>query len=130
MIITRRRFLGTAAAGGAALAAPYVVRPSLAQSNEVWVCSYGGVWTTAETKAFFEPFTKETGVAVKTVSPVSFAKLKAQVVNKAYEWDLTCYGEGDIVRAHKEGLTEPLDYSIIDKAKLWEGAQVGDALRI
>lgn len=130
MIISRRLFLGTVAAGGASLAAPHVIRPSSAQSNEVWVCSYGGIWTKAETKAFFEPFTKETGIAVKTVSPVSFAKLRAQVENKAYEWDLTCYGEGDIVRAHNEGFTEPLDWSVIDKGKLWEGAQVGDALRI
>ena len=79
---SRRTLLALAA--GSALGAP-LVRRARAQTRTVYVNSYGGVWETSWRKAFFEPFTAQTNIAVKTVPGVSFAKLKAQVQTRNYE---------------------------------------------
>src|SRR5258706_132363 len=53
-----------------------------------------------------------------SVAPVSYAKLKAQVQSGSYEWDLTAITAGYWLRAEREGLVEPIDWSIINKDKL------------
>ncbi|RVV99231.1 ABC transporter substrate-binding protein [Mesobaculum littorinae] len=104
---TRRRFLqGTAAAGAAALSAPSIAR---AQSDVLYVNSWGGPWLEAATANLFEPFAEQTGIRVETVSPVSFAKLAAQVRTGVYEFDVTSLGGGDIVRANQAGLLEEIE---------------------
>ena len=80
--ITRRRLLVTA---GVTVAAPYVIRQAAAQEQTLFVNTWGGSWTAAEEAAYFKPFTEKTGIKVRTVAPVSFAKLKAQVTSKSYE---------------------------------------------
>jgi len=105
-LMPRRSFLmGTAAVAGATLAAPSVGR---AQTKELYINSWGGPWLEAATANLFEPFTSATGIDVKTVSPVSFAKLAAQVRSGVYEFDVTTLGGGDIVRANEAGLLEDL----------------------
>ncbi|WP_417250677.1 ABC transporter substrate-binding protein [Celeribacter sp.] len=106
MMMPRRKFLmGTAAVAGTALAAPNIAR---AQSKELYINSWGGPWLEAATANLFEPFEAETGIKVKTISPVSFAKLAAQVRSGVYEFDVTTLGGGDIVRANAAGLLEEL----------------------
>lgn len=104
---SRRRFLqttgGTLAA--ATLAAPSVVR---AQDRVLYINSWGGPWLEAATANLFEPFTAETGIKVETVSPVSFAKLAAQVQTGVYEFDVTTLGGGELVRANQAGIIENL----------------------
>ena len=73
--ISRRGMLALGA--GSLIGAPAILRSAQAQSRTVYVNSYGGVWETSWRKAFFEPFTAQTGIAIKTVPGVSFAKLKA-----------------------------------------------------
>ncbi|MGI3165405.1 ABC transporter substrate-binding protein [Pseudooceanicola sp. 200-1SW] len=105
---SRRLFLqGSAAlAGATALAAPSIGR---AQSKELYINSWGGPWLEAATANLFEPFTAATGIAINTVSPVSFAKLAAQVRTGVYEFDVTTLGGGDIVAANNAGLLEPIE---------------------
>lgn len=125
---SRRKLLQASMIGGTAiLARPHIIGSARAQSKEVYVGTYGGIWTTVEEEAFFKPFTAETGITVKTVTPTNFAKLKAQVEFKSYEYDLTCLGHGEFIRAKEEGYTEPLDFGIIDKSKLWPGAYFDNA---
>src|SRR5262249_59939752 len=69
---------GVGARAGALLGAPAIIG-ARAQGRTVYVNSYGGVWESSWRKAFFEPFTAQTGIQIKTVPGVSFAKLKAQV---------------------------------------------------
>jgi putative spermidine/putrescine transport system substrate-binding protein len=88
------------------------------QSRTLYVNSYGGVWETSWRKAFFAPFTAQTGIEVKPVSPVSFAKLKAQVQTKLYEWDLTNLGDVEFAVGMHENLLEKIDTSIIKKDQL------------
>src|SRR3954468_23524706 len=117
--LSRRRFLKGAVSGSALLiTSPAVITSARAQSRTVYVNTWGGSWTAAEDAAFFKPFTKETGIAVRTVAPVSYAKLKAQVQSKNYEWDVTAIAEGDWLRAENEGFVEPIDWSVVDKSKL------------
>jgi len=105
--ISRRRTLALGA--GAVLAAPALLRAARAQSRTVYVNSYGGVWETAWKKAFFDPFTAQTGIAVKTVPGVSFAKLKAQVQSRKFDWDVVNIGDVEYGQAVLEGLLEPVD---------------------
>src|SRR5215813_9334899 len=100
--ISRRKLV---ALGGATLAAPFV-RQANAQTRVVYVNSYGGVWETSWKKAFFDPFTAQTGIAIKTVPGVSFAKLKAQVQTRNFEWDVVNLGDVEYAQAVLEGQIE------------------------
>jgi putative spermidine/putrescine transport system substrate-binding protein len=126
----RRRFLGNAiAASGAAVLGPLIVTErTIAQTRTVYVNTWGGSWTAAEEAAFFKPFTAQTGIQVRTVAPVSFAKLKAQVQSGSYEWDITAIAQGDQLRADREGLLEPIDWSIVKKDKLFPNAVYANGL--
>src|SRR6266487_1756257 len=103
---SRRTVLALAA--GSALGAPFV-RRAHAQTRTVYVNSYGGVWETSWRKAFFEPFTAQTKIQVKTVPGVSFAKLKAQVQTRNYEWNVINLGDVEYGQAVGEGLLEKVD---------------------
>jgi len=92
-----------------ALAAPWIVGKACAQARTVYVNSYGGVWETAWRKAFFDPFTAQTGIQIKTVPGVSFAKLKAQVRTRNYDWDVLNIGDIEYGQAVLEGLLEKVD---------------------
>jgi putative spermidine/putrescine transport system substrate-binding protein len=104
--MSRRRILEIGA--GSVLAAPFI-RRARAQAKTVYVNSYGGVWETSWKKAFFDPFTAATGIQVKTVPGVAFAKLKAQVQTKNYEWDVINLGDVEYGQAVLEGLIEKVD---------------------
>lgn len=117
--VTRRRFLGNGiAAATSAVVAPYVIRSAAAKGETLYINTWGGSWERSASESFFQPFTKATGVEIKTQSPVTFAKLKAEVVTGQYEWDVTTQGQPDCVRALRENLLEPVNYKIVDPAKL------------
>lgn len=99
-------------------------------SNLLYVNTWGGTWTETEQQAFFAPFTQRTGVEVRTVSPVSFAALKAQAESGRYEWDVTAINEPSWIRAYTDGLVEPLDWSIIDRASLPAEAITHDGVAV
>jgi putative spermidine/putrescine transport system substrate-binding protein len=94
-------------AGGVALtttlAMPYVAR---AQDNVLYVNTWGGPWEEAARANLFDPFTAETGIEIRTVSPVSFAKLAQQVETGIYEFDVTTLGGAELVRANQAGIIE------------------------
>src|SRR5215467_4145126 len=104
--ISRR---GVLALGAGSLAAPFVGRPARAQAKTVYVNSYGGVWESSWRKAFFEPFTAQTKIQVRTVPGVSFAKLKAQVQTRNFDWDVVNLGDVEYAQAVLEGLLEKVD---------------------
>ena len=114
----RRTLLKATAIAGAGLAAPALWRGAQAQEKVLYVNTWGGPWTTDEQEAFYKPFTAETGVEIRPVTPVSFAKLKASVVSKNYEFDVTCINTVEASQAKAEGLVEPIDWSVVDRAKI------------
>src|SRR5262245_15007882 len=107
--ISRRGMLALGA--GSLLGAPYIVGSARSQTRTVYVNSYGGVWETSWRKAFFDPFTAKTGIQIKTVPGVSFAKLKAQVRTGNYDWDVINLGDVEYAQAVLEGLLEKVDKS-------------------
>jgi putative spermidine/putrescine transport system substrate-binding protein len=113
---------GGAAIAGAALGPLLPAERAMAQTRTVYVNTWGGSWTAAEDAAFFKPFTQATGIAVRTVAPVSYAKLKAQVASGNYEWDVGEINQSDWLRAEREGLVEPIDWTIVQQDKLFPGA--------
>ena len=123
--ISRRRVL---AGSAAALAAPMLSRSAGAQSQTLYVNTWGGSWTAAQEAAYFKPFTEATGIRIRTIAPVSYAKLKAQVVTKSYQWDVTSIEQGELRRADKEGLLEPIDWGIVQKDKLFAGADYSNGI--
>ena len=56
------------------------------------------------------------------MAPVSYAKLKAQVQSGNYEWDITATNQTDWLRAEREGFVEPIDWTIVQKDKLFPDA--------
>src|SRR5262245_37236099 len=130
IVMRRRTFLkGFAAAATAASAGPLIVTDrTIAQTRTIYVNTWGGSWTAAEEAAFFKPFTDQTGIRVKTVAPVSYAKLKAQVQSGNYEWDITAITQAELLRAEREGLVEPVDWTVVKKEKLFPNAVYASGL--
>src|SRR5256886_9460475 len=126
----RRTFLkGFAATATAASAGPLIVTDrTIAETRTIYVNTWGGSWTAAEEAAFFKPFTDQTGIRVKTVAPVSYAKLKAQVQSGSYEWDITAITQADLLRADREGLLDPIDWSVVKKDRLFPNAVYANGL--
>src|SRR5690606_1300742 len=87
---SRRTFLkGAGIAAASTLATPYIAR---AQDNVIYINTWGGPWEESAREHLFDPFTAATGVEIRTVSPVSFAKLAQQVNTGVYEFDITTLG--------------------------------------
>src|SRR6201987_4753930 len=88
---TRRGFLrlaGTSVAT-AALGPLLITERTIAQTRTLYVNSWGGSYTAAQEAAYFKPFTAATGIEIRTVTPVSYARVKAQVQSSSYEFDMT-----------------------------------------
>jgi putative spermidine/putrescine transport system substrate-binding protein len=103
-----------------ALAAPNFRR--LRAAEVLFVNTWGGIWERAAIKNLFEPFTRDTGIEIRPVSPVSFAKLAQQVRSGAYEFDVTTLGGGEIIRANQAKIIEPLDGTDLAKSPPFPGA--------
>src|SRR5690349_7727677 len=63
----------------AATAALAVMTASAGAAEKVIVLSKGGSYQDAQRKAYFEPFTKETGIEVVEASGVDFARIRALI---------------------------------------------------
>ncbi len=116
----RRRFLVGTAAAGAAASWPLIITPGKAQtSQQIVFASYGGSYEEWLRKLFWDPFTAETGIKIiATTGAGDLAKLKAQVATGNVEWDAVEVLPTQVATAAREGLIEPLDYSVINMGDL------------
>ena len=125
----RRRFLQQA--GAAAVLGPLLVSErTIAQTRTLYVNSWGGSYTAAQDAAFFKPFTAVTGIQIRTVTPVSYGKIKAQVQTRSYEFDMTSVNSMLWLRGSREGLAEPIDWTVVKKEALPPNAVVADGFGI
>ncbi|QDL93537.1 ABC transporter substrate-binding protein [Paroceanicella profunda] len=112
---------GLTALGGFATAA-------VAQDSLTFT-SYGGTYQEAQRKALLDPVEKELGITIREDTLTGIAQVRAQVLTGAVTWDIVDLGLNDCALAEKEGLFEPLDYSIISTegfkdtaySKTWAG---------
>lgn len=113
--ISRRKVLkATLASAVVAVQAPFVLRHGLAQSSkQIVISSWGGSFQEALRKTYFEPFTKESGIAVveQTYGTQGLAKVKAQIEAGGAEVDLLDGPPFWIGVGRKQGLTEEIDLS-------------------
>src|SRR5215472_6556136 len=121
--LSRREFierLGAAAAGSAVLGAlgSTLAGRVEAQGHPVTTIGWGGAWQDACYKAYFDPFTKKTGIPVKYVAPYDFAKVRAMHQAGRMELDAIEPGGLDTPRAIKLGMCQPLNWKVIDKSAL------------
>jgi putative spermidine/putrescine transport system substrate-binding protein len=114
------RALASAAASSALLAplAALASRPAAAQQQPVTYFTYGGAWKQAINGAFFEPFTKKTGIPVQFQEPYSFAKLRAMHEAKAQQIDVCGVNGMDVFIAGRIKMVTPIDWSVVDKSVL------------
>src|SRR6516165_4253323 len=124
----RRRFLqkAGAAAAAAALGPLIITDRTIAQTRTLYVNSWGGSFTAAQEAAYFKPFTAATGIQIRTVTPVSYGKVKAQVQSGRYEFDMTSINSMQWLRAVRDGLAEPIDWTVAHKDKVPAEAVVAD----
>lgn len=121
--MSRRAFLerlGGAAVGSTVLSAlgSALGGRAEAQAKPVTTIGWGGAWQDACNKAYFDPFTKKTGIPVKYVAPYDFAKVRAMHQAGRMELDVMEPGSVDTPRAIKLGMCQPLNFKVIDKSAL------------
>jgi putative spermidine/putrescine transport system substrate-binding protein len=105
---------------GLLLAIIFTLNPgnASAETKSIVLCNFGGYLQKVLTKAFFEPFEKETGIKVIGTAPPRLPKLKAMVETGNVEWDVVFLLDSWVERAARDNLLEPIDYSKIDKNDL------------
>lgn len=116
LLVSGIRVAASAIVGTTVLAATL----SAARAQEQVVVQIGsGDFAEAMKKAFVEPFEKETGIHVRTVSEfMNPAKLKLMVENNNVEIDVVLMAWLHAIAANKAGYLEQIDYGIYDKAEL------------
>ncbi|WAC29477.1 ABC transporter substrate-binding protein [Ancylobacter sp. SL191] len=90
----------------------------MAASGSIVFTSWGGTTQDAQKKFWAEPFTKASGIAVKMDGPTDYGKLKAMVDSGNVSWDVVDVEADFAAVAAKEGLLEPIDFSIVKRAEL------------
>jgi len=75
------------------------------------VVGQGGSYQEAQRKAFFEPFTKETGIRIVEQSPSDPAKFQAMVESGNVEWDVVDVDQEFVYRGSKLNLFEKFDHA-------------------
>jgi putative spermidine/putrescine transport system substrate-binding protein len=86
-----------------------------AHAEDMVFTSWGGTTQDAQKANWAEGFTEASKIGVTQDGPTDYGKLKAMVEAGSVTWDVVDV-EGDYaVQAGKQGLLEPLDFSIIDK---------------
>lgn len=101
---------GTASACAIGLAMSAVTAQA---QDSLTFTSYGGTYQEAQRTALLDPIEEEMGITIREDTLTGIAEVRAQVLAGAVTWDIIDLGLGDCALAEKEGLFEPLDYSVI-----------------
>ncbi|MBB95407.1 MAG: hypothetical protein CML68_12550 [Rhodobacteraceae bacterium] len=117
--LTRRGFI---AAMGALGILPALNSKVSAQAKEIVVVNWGGTAKDVLQEVMCDTYTAETGIPVVVDgSGPSAGKIRAMVESGAVVWDLCDSGAGSAIILEQQGMSQPIDYSIVDKSKVLEG---------
>ncbi|WP_272001777.1 ABC transporter substrate-binding protein [Roseovarius sp. ZX-A-9] len=118
--LDRRSFL----TGLAALGAVTIARPdaALAAENELVVVNWGGDAIDAYSAAFAEALQSATGLKLKLdgSGPLE-GSMKTQFESNAVRWDVCDAEPYSALRLGRENMMEPINYDIVDRAKVQPG---------
>jgi putative spermidine/putrescine transport system substrate-binding protein len=106
--------LGAAALGGLS----HLGVTSLRAAQNLVFTAWGGETQALQAKHWLDPFAKKSGVAVLQDTPTDYGKLKAMVEAGDVTWDVVDVEADFALQAAKDGLLEPLDFSVIDKKRI------------
>ena len=112
---------GATAATAVAAAAVGTVAAAAASSTDAYraitVVSWGGPYERSQRKAYFEPFTKATGIRIDIERyDGGLEELRRQVNGGDVDWDLVDMTMADNRAACRQGLLEPIDHSRLHPA--------------
>jgi putative spermidine/putrescine transport system substrate-binding protein len=96
-----------------AIGAMFIGAACAADPGSVVVASYGGSFQDAQTKAFFEPYARETGAKVVGTTGTGHAKVKAMVTSGNITWDAVSADAAAYESEVKDNLLQPIDYSVV-----------------
>src|ERR687893_3054391 len=82
--------------------------------------SSGSSYQRAQTKAWINPYSNETGTKIHQDSPTDYAKIQSMVEDNRVIWDVVNVSN-DFGLQSTADLLEPLDYSVIAKGPILEG---------
>jgi putative spermidine/putrescine transport system substrate-binding protein len=82
--------------------------------------SSGSSYQRAQTKAWLNPYSNETGTTIRQDWPTDYAKIQSMVENNKVVWDVVNVSN-DFGLQSTADLLEPLDYSVIDRGPILEG---------
>jgi putative spermidine/putrescine transport system substrate-binding protein len=120
--ISRRRF--TQLAAMILAGAPFALRagPASADSGQLVFVNWGGDAMKAYDQAYGAPFQKETGIVVKQdgTGPTE-GGITAQFKSGKPTWDIVDADPFSAISLGKQGMIEPIDYKVVDKAKFRPG---------
>lgn len=100
------------------VAASLTLVPVAIAQQQIVVTSWGSAYQDAQRKAYFEPFTKETGIKVVEATGPDAAKIKAMVASGNVEWDVVDVSLPTVLVLSEQGLATPIDYSKFDAQTL------------
>jgi putative spermidine/putrescine transport system substrate-binding protein len=89
-----------------------------AQPGSLVFTSWGGTTQAAQKKAWAQPFTAASGISVQMDGPTDYGKFKAMVESGNVTWDVVDVEADFAAKAAKDGLLEPIDYTVVPKAQL------------
>ena len=88
-----------------------------AAEQRLTVATWGGIYTEASRKAFFEPFTAETGIEIRTDQyGGGLSDIRAQVESGNIFWDVVDFEFADLVLGCEESLLELVDVESLPPA--------------
>lgn len=117
---SRRRVLQTAAATTVALAMPALGARAQAKGKIIFA-TWGGSWEKAMRVAWFDPFTKKTGIEVAAVGGNTYGKFRAMVEAGKVEWDVVEVNPDFQWIGAQENLLEKIDTKMVDTSKVMKG---------
>ncbi|MCV3734602.1 ABC transporter substrate-binding protein [Rhizobium sp. TRM96647] len=120
--ISRRRFAQIAAFLIVGAPAALKAKGAMAAADELVFVNWGGDAGTAYDKAYGAPFKEETGITVKQDgSGPTEGAVQAQFESGSPTWDIVDIDPFSAEALGKKGMMEPIDYAIVDKAKMRPG---------
>ncbi|UUM21287.1 ABC transporter substrate-binding protein [Mycoavidus sp. SF9855] len=89
-MITRRTALKKIVAATAAISAPFIFTPSRAAAQRIVLRDPGGIYSKIYNEILYQPFTRETGIAVVSVQSDAepTAQIRTMVETQSYLWDM------------------------------------------